>query len=210
MSNHNGVPIIGGADVTRRLLPPPIVNPVRARIAYPLNVPPTHQGRYARAWEVDLPAIRRTMVPQRLEPDAMVAHWVIEAPWCHQIVHSYSLVVLHLRELPGRRSVDKFRPDATHEIQLFGINPAAPRAQILTQPLDPSMWVTPPAYIGQIAVQSDTRAVAEAQHAVNLILEGRLSPDPRHVWSWAKIFGDDVLKHAHGAPPKPADFDDNN
>jgi hypothetical protein len=173
----------------------PVVGRVRARIAYPLDAPPDVRGRFGRAWGVDLAAVRRR-VPPGAPPDAMVAHWIIEAPWSHQVVHSYSLMVVHLRHMLGKRDYPVYLDGATHEMCLQAIRPDAPRGRMLVEPPDPRVWVEPMAFAAQIVAADDGVALRRVLRAVELVCEGRLSPHPSHARAWAELFGDNMLRRA--------------
>ena len=58
-----------------------------------------------KAWRFDLDAIRMRM---KADPasDAAVDAWLIEAPWAHPVWHSYLVMLIHLRPIPGYRTAD--------------------------------------------------------------------------------------------------------
>ncbi len=190
----NGSPALAGAVAADAPLTP-IVGRVRARIAYPMLAEPEVRGRFGRAWWCNLSTIRARL-PKGAPPDAMVAHWVIEAPWSHQVVHSYSLMVVHLRHMMGRPPPPKLIPGASHEVCLQAIHPEAPRERFLGEPADPRAWIEPMTFAAQIAESSDEAATIRVARAVGLVCEGRLSPHPSHARAWAEIFGDNMLARA--------------
>lgn len=178
----------------------PVVGPARARISRPLlGVAPAVRGSYGRAWLSDLDAIRRAR--SLLAPrDALLAHWVVEAPWSSLVVHSYSLLLMHLRFMFGKRPVIEYLQGATHEVHLLAIHPEADRAAMLCGPIDSQNWLAPPVFAAQIAEPDDAAACARAARAVELVCQGRVSPHPAHVGAWIELFGDNML-HCIGAPP---------
>lgn len=124
----------------------------------------------------------------------MLEHWIIEAPWSHQIVHSCSLVLVHLRFMLDKRPVEKLIPGASHEVHLHAIHPEVDRAAMLREPVDPSRWLTPPVFAAQLAESTDAGARARALRAVELVCEGRLSTHPAHVRAWGELLGDNMLR----------------
>lgn len=197
MSRMNGVPVMTGVDALSASAPlPPVMGHVRARVAHPLRLPPDISGRLGRAWRCDLAAFRAA-APQGAPRDAMVAHWVLEAPWSHEVVHSYSLVLLHLQYMIDKQPVVKHIPGASHEVHLLAIRPDIDRVVLIT----PSPIPMPPAWIelafaAQIAEASDAAAEARVRRAAELVCDGRLSPHPLHARAWAEIFGDNMLRIA--------------
>lgn len=192
-------PILAGAVAEEERTPiAPIIGARPCRISRPLRRPPTHAGRWGRAWRVDLDAVRRRMIMAGTIPhDAMVVHWLVEAPWSSLVVHSYSLVCVHLRYQPGA-PVERYLEGATHEVVLIAINPSAEREPMLQAPIDPEVWLSPPIFAAQIIESDDNAAATRISRAVELICDGKLSPHPTHVRSWAVLFGDNMLRHAVG------------
>lgn len=171
---------------------PPVVGCVRARITRPLTSEPVFRGRFGRAWTCDLEAIRC----ERLgASDAMLAHWIVEAPWSHQVVHSYSLILVHLRFILDR-PVLRYLENATHEVHLRAIHPETDRAGMLRGPINLGYWIEPVVFAAQIVETSDAAAEARVRRAAELICEGRISPHPAHVRTWAELFGDNMLRVA--------------
>ena len=148
MSKINGVPVLGSAIRPGELLAP-VVGARPCRISRPLSVTPDHRGRFGRAWRVDLTAARKK-VPLGAPPDAMVAHWVVEAPWSSEVVHSYSLVLTHLRFDMFHASVVRYLEGATHEVALIAIHPQADREAMLSAPMDMGSWLRPAVFAAQV------------------------------------------------------------
>lgn len=165
------------------------------RISRPFDLPPTMRGPYGRGWKCDL-AAARIEASRGAVPDATVAHWVVEAPWSSEVVHSYSLVLVHLRFQLGAGPVTRYMEGATHELTLWAIHPAAPREHLVQRGIDPSMWLAPPVFGAQVAEPTDAAAEERVRRAVELVCQGRLSPHPAHAGSWAEMFGDNMLRRA--------------
>ena len=200
---NGAIPMLAGAVTSPEPLAP-TVGPVPARISCPITSrPPDYAGRWARAWQCDLERARRLRPPGMR--DAVVAHWVLEAPWSSQVVHSYSLMLTHLRFMPDKGPIIRYLDDATHELALIAINPQADRALMLVAPAHPDeVWLQPPVFAAQLVAPSDQAAIQQMLRAVELVGEGRLSPHPTHARAWAEIFGDNMLRHA-AAPVKQED-----
>lgn len=206
-NGYPAAPVLAGAAFPDRPARP-VVGPRAARVAYPLDAPPTITGPYGRAWRCDLDAARRKMlVSGSLVPDATVAHWIIEAPWSDEVVHSYSLVVASLRFSLDHQPVTRYLEGATHEVSLWAIHPAAPRADMLAGPINPTMWLAPLSFASQIAEPTSEAAAERAARAADLVCQGRLSPHPEHARSWAELFGDCMLRRAEAPAAGDAEED---
>lgn len=204
MNGHaSGDLVLAGAASAR---PTPIVGRTRARVTVPLLVPPTITGRFGRAWLCDLAAARRSLPPPPA-PDAMVAHWIVEAPWSHEVIHSYSLMLVHLRHMMGRRPPAPYLEGATHEICLYAIHPHAPRERMLVEAPHPSVWLEPMAFAAHFIAGNDDAAAERIVLAVRRVCEGALSPHPSHAGAWAEMFGDNMLRHARRPAPGASDED---
>lgn len=183
---------------------PPIVNSRRCRITRPLLEPATITRQWGRGWRVDLDAARRKRLLQqtpmhRVLPDATVAHWVVEAPWSSEVIHSYSLILVHLRFDLIHAPVMRYLEGATHELALFAINPEADRGLMLRAPTDGRSWLQPAVFAAQVVEPSDEAVAARVARTVELICDGRLSPHPAHMRSWVELFGDNMMRQAQPA-----------
>lgn len=191
MTTINGAAIMVMAAEAEQ--PSPVVGSRPCRITRPLHVRPDYVGRFGRAWRVNLVAARKgIMIQPGMTPDALVAHWVLEAPWSSQVVHSYSWLLIHLR-FAFDKPVRKYLPDATHELALLALHPEADRAAMLGAPTDLNAWLRPPVFAAHIAEKSDEAAVTRAFRAIELVCAGRLSPHPTHIRAWAELFGGNMM-----------------
>lgn len=192
INGHRSIELAGAAQQEQL----PVVGPRRCRISRPLAAPATYRARWCSAWRVNLGTMRaRAGVIAR--PDAMVAHWIVEAPWSSEVVHSYSLVLAHLKFQLGAPPPVRYVEGATHELALWAVNPQAERAEMLVAPVNPKrQWLQPPVFAAQMVCASDEGAERSMFRAVELIGEGRLSPHPAHVRAWVELFGDSVLRRA--------------
>lgn len=134
-------------------------------------------------------------------PDAEVAHWIIEAPWSSEVVHSYSIVLVHLRPIVGWSEVARYLDGATHGLALWAISPQTDRERLLREPVYPLDWLQPAIFAAQIVARDDGEAAQRVVHAVELVCAGRLSPHPTRVRDWAEIFGYNMLARARPLLP---------
>ena len=183
----NGVMVLSDDDRS------PVVGPRRARITRPLTEPPAYSGRWGCAWVCDLASIRRGR-PFDAPPDATIAHWIIEAPWSSEVVHSYSLAVVHLRSVLGIRPPTLLIPGASHEMALIAINPGADRAAMIRNAVTADQWLQPQVFGAQLAEPSDEAAAIRVARAGQLVCDGRLSPHPTHIESWIELFGGNMCR----------------
>lgn len=171
----------------------PVVGPRMCRISRPMPVQPDYRGRYARAWVVDIRTIR-SRLPPGAPPDATIAHWVLEAPWSSEVVHSYSLIAVHLRFDLHHAPVARYLEGATHEVALMAIHPMADREAMLRAPTEQDNWLRPTVFAAQFVASDDEAAGRRLMEAIGLVGDGRLSPHPTHFRAWAALFGDNMLR----------------
>lgn len=202
-SEVNGQITLAGVEALAEPLSP-VVGARRCRVSRPLAAPATMRGRFGSAWRVDLAAARKRM-PPGAPPDATVVHWVVEAPWSSEVVHSYSLMCVHLRFTLQHAPVIHYLEGATHEVALIAIHPEADRAAMLAGPADMSSWLRPAVFSAQIIATDDVAAAGRIARAVDLICAGRLSPHPTHVRAWVELFGDNMMRRAVGSASNERD-----
>lgn len=148
------------------------------------------QPRFARsegrAWLID-----RETIDQGAPLNACEAQWLIEAPWAHPISHSYLLSLVHLRERTGLPAPVRTLKGATHEIVLFALDPAFPRADALERgvfhPLGPANFVS------QFIETGFGEAVLRVELAVKAICTGLMSPDTDYTAQWTRLFGSNTI-----------------
>lgn len=117
------------------------------------------------------------------------ARATVEAPWAHPVWHSYMLMAVHLRPLPGFPPPKINLTGATHEVMLYALDPEyTPRLD------DVQKYLTPGNFHGQWIAESDAAATAKVEGCVNDILNGLLSPDTDHRRTWTELFSDSNIK----------------
>lgn len=159
---------------------------------FPINASPVIAGAKGKAWLVDLAA---TYTVNRM-PDCdrnAVCFWVVEAPLAHPLWHSYSILLVHLREKPGRE-VEIYLAGATHELHVYACDPRADLNKMLMGRIT-GAWLLPPNFMTQIIAASDEEADQRVREAVRKICDGELSPEHRE--AWVAAYGDNMIRPEH-------------
>lgn len=167
-----------------------------ASITHPVKAAPVIHGAHGRAWLCDLEAGRRQL-GVRPEDDGTLAIWIVEAPWAHPAWHSYSIVLVHLRPIPGRRLATPtkfYLPLATHELWLHALDPDQELDSVIATGLPGSRWLQPKNFAAQIVEIDDDLARERIRRAVEDICAGKLSPDTDHQRAWVDRFGNNMIK----------------
>jgi len=145
---------------------------------------PDYQGATGRAWEVS--GAGRT---ERVEQTASLGIWLIEAPTANPLLRwpYYAATLFHLHDIPGS-PVNFRREGATHEFVMGTVDPAVENT------IDPSdirtfKMLSPPDLQEQLILPSNARAVEVARLAIQMCVDGRLSPDAEnHRREWIGFF----------------------
>lgn len=121
---------------------------------------------------------------------------VTAAPaWAHPTWHSYLISLVHLRPEPGLLLPKVYRPHATHELVVQALDPEGDRDKLLTLGLGSyCRCLTPANFAAQIVEVSDALASDRIRKAVELICEGKLSPDTDFTQQWVALFGDNMMR----------------
>lgn len=167
-----------------------------AEISDPIDKPPDLSNHHGRAWLCDqAEGLRRKGI--KPEDDATLAHWVVEAPYAHPFWHSYSVVLIHLREMPDKRVMKIYKPGATHEVWVYAMDPGKDRRPVVETGIVDGAWLSPGNYAGQFIAESDEDALAAVRAAVLRVCHGTLSPDTDYHWQWVHLFGNDMVKEEY-------------
>lgn len=102
---------------------------------------------------------------------------VVHCPGPHPLWHDYYLALVHLRPIEGLPPVHLQRPDATHEISIFAMDPEVPIREGDPIPTPPGRLLHPPNLIAQLAGHTDATALAVFGDFAEAIAQRRLSPD---------------------------------
>jgi len=158
----------------------------------PIAKVPDIAGTAGKAWQIDLKALRQNLGCSERD-DAMVAVWVVEAPFANPFWHSYAMVLVHLRPLADARPTKFYLDGATHEMWLAALNPDVPRARAI---LGMETWapLAPLNFAAQIKEASDDAAQGRIRDAVSRVCTGTLNPDTDFIRQWMHLFGDNMIK----------------
>lgn len=143
---------------------------------------PDYQGATGRAWEVS--SAGRT---ERVEQTASLGIWLIEAPMVNPLWSHYAATLFHLHDIPGAPATIR-RQGATHEFWIGTVNPEVKNT------IDPSdirtfKMLSPPDLQQQLILPSNARAVEVVKLAIQMCVDGRLSPDAKdHRQEWIGFF----------------------
>lgn len=150
-------------------------------------------GEHGKAWTCDLAVGLRTM-NLRPEDDATLVHWVVEAPWAHPAWHSYSIVLVHLRPMPDGRQTKLYLEGATHEMTVWAMDPKVDRNTLVDTGIVGGHWMRPTNFGAQFIEIADELALKRINRSVQDICDGRLSPDTDFIRTWARLYGDNMIK----------------
>ena len=159
----------------------------------PIPDVPVVQGPHGRAWLCNLAEGRRIMnVPA--EQDAGLDHWIVEARWAHPAWHSYSILLMHLRDMPGQKPTKFYIPDATHELLVHVIDPDKSRRELLATGIIKGHWLDPANFGAQFVEITDDLARERVRKTVQMICDGNLSPDSDFMRDWVKLYNNSMIK----------------
>jgi hypothetical protein len=154
-------------------------------------LPPGDNHADARAWSLDLPAIRaRHGLPA--DGDAGIAVWVIDSPGSHPVWWWYRLSLIHLRPRFADDLPLIYLPGATHELVLEALDPT-----FYPPPVDdiPPRFLIPANFAAQLRCPSDAAAIKTVEtQAILPLMQGTLHPDTDFRRLWIDRFGDNMIK----------------
>lgn len=119
-----------------------------------------------------------------------LANWFIDAGWAHPVWNQYLLSLISLKEVEGVPPPFLFDPLATHEVQLWALDPDHEvRVTDVLVADKPIMHVLQPQnFVGQAAFVNDEAAISYVRTVVQGIVKQQLSPDTDHRRDWIKLF----------------------
>ena len=145
-------------------------------------------GPHGKAWKQDFDSFRK--LHPGLGPDGSVCVWIVSAPWAHPVWHSYLIVCLFLRDVPGVPPAKVAMAGATHEVIVAALDPEQKRIPLNDYP----KMLKPLNFAGQWIAASDEAAAAKIEATVLEIVNGTLSPDTDFLREWVKRFSGSNLK----------------
>ena len=157
-------------------------------LIYVEDLEPALTGASGRAWRVDVAAVargRRESPP----PELTVAAWIVHAPYAHPMWHSYAIAAVSLELVPGWPPAKINAPGATHEVMVYALNPEHRRAINA-----PSHYLTPANFHGQWRAADHAAAARYVEETVQLVIDGKLSPDTDFRRDWIARFSASNMK----------------
>ena len=157
---------------------------------------PFIDGPLATAWLLDHDKIlEKAGLSDRKDEDALVASWIVCAPWAHPLWHSYTIHLVHLRPLPNKET-RFYLEGATHELWVHALDPAKHICDVIDGYDSPfPMMLQPKNYADQFIAENDAAALERMERVVRLICDGNLSPDTDFISQWVALFGGHMLKN---------------
>lgn len=153
--------------------------------------PPSKAAAHGNAWRINREAYMQNFGAPHA--DAAIETWIVEAPWAHPVWHSYWVILMHLRPMPGMPAPKLYREDATHELIIFALDPAKPRAPTV-EGRDGAYRLEPANFAAQLLETSDEAARTRVEGAIDLIIAGELNPDTDAMRQWVALFGNHMIK----------------
>lgn len=168
--------------------------PPKKPVIKPVGIAPTLALPHGKAWRFDLDAIRRRLKADAAS-DAAVDAWLVEAPWAHPVWHSYLVMLIHLRPMPGHEPPIIYLPLATHEVHVHALEPEGDRDRLLAESMGyHCRMLEQPNFVGQIVEITDDLARSRVRDVVERICAGEVSPDTDYLQQWIALFGDHMTK----------------
>jgi hypothetical protein len=158
------------------------------------NTQPDIEG-VASAWKVDINSMRAT---RGVTPDQCsgLAEWVVHASWSHPIWPFVSVMLIHLRDIPGMPPPFIKLPGATHEVMVFAMDPDKYPPHLDTD-YPVGRFLSPGNFTGQFIADSDQAAIERIEFTIHEICAGQLNPDTDGVRGWIERFGDYCFKEEY-------------
>lgn len=153
------------------------------RIAEVTGVLPDLQTQLGKAWNV----FHFTDPKERM---ACIASWVVWFPGANLFWGNYTITAVHLRDEEGLPPATIFRPEYTHEVHVYALDPS--RAPNLRSPRETVLH--PINFCGQWAAASDIDAEEKIARCVQEILDGALNPDTDFRHQWVERFSDSNIR----------------
>jgi hypothetical protein len=142
---------------------------------------PDKEGVAGKAWNVNT----AENLIKRPDFQGSIAAYLVHAPQAHPFWSYYFIGVVHLRDIPNTPPPNKHFSDAEYEFSIWSIDPEAlpdletPHFKLLT----------PPDLLLQIERfnKDDNFAGSICEKMVDMIIEGRMSPDSDFRSAWEQF-----------------------
>ena len=131
-------------------------------------VKPTFENGPIKLWDVPQ--------PKNVEPHAQISSWFIEGPF-HPIWNQWVMLMIHLRDVPGKPKAVKKYEHNTHEFLTLSVDPKnRAKPEDMNTP-GVVKTLTPVDVVVQFQVDTDEQALQVMKLAAKAILTGHASPD---------------------------------
>lgn len=128
-------------------------------------------------------------VPEGMDPLANIGAWVVQGPF-HPAWNTWMIAIVHLRDHPRVEPAKKQYPEAEYEFMIWACDPSIPfdvdewDRTARWGPEDKGRFLTPPDAVIQFDGINDIQASELLDLAVDLILDGSMSPDSDYRKDW--------------------------
>ena len=138
-----------------------------------------------KVWAIDLNAYVQWRRDQNDELFAEpIALYLVEAPWAHPVIHSYTVSVIHLREASAKKPITVYLDGATHELAIASLRPKCNRNLLVDGDFSEKPVVFPLNFSAQFIADSDEIAAARVWESVLAITRQDISPDRDFMEDW--------------------------
>ena len=138
----------------------------------------------------------------RTTPDhaGSLGGWLVYVPGAHPWWHTWALVLVHLRDIPGVKPAKKSYPEAEYEFLSIALQPdSTPDPD---HPENGFKYLTPFDVVEQFHGVTDGQASRILEGAVRAILGGHVSPDTDYRSVWRALIASTVKHFQEGKHPE--------
>ncbi len=123
------------------------------------------------------------------EPQVILARWGLTLPGQHAFWNRYYLSVISLREIDGMPSPIKSKPEYTHEMTVFAVNPELSEAEFIRGTFSILESVN---HVVQFTSESDDKAISAARSMVSRLTRGDEFVEPSGISGARERFEESV------------------
>jgi len=146
----------------------------------------TYEGRAGRGFRAELlPADDRP----NFDSITCLGRWNLYLPGQHPFWTRFTLSIVHLRDFPSITPAVKHFPEATHEIDVFAVDPTFSEKLFESGSTAP-LW--PVNYVVQFVAKDDCEAVLVAAKMVRRLVDGLEVAEPSGISGARERFAENV------------------
>jgi hypothetical protein len=146
----------------------------------------TYEGRAGRGFRAELlPPDDRPNV----DSIACLGRWNLYLPGQHPFLTRFTLAVVHLRDSKSITPAKKHFPEATHEIDVFAVDPRFSEDLFAS---GSTAFLMPATHCVQFVAKDDREAVLVAEKMVCRLVDGLEFAEPSGISSARKLFAANV------------------